>query len=587
MKKIILCLCLMAMAGLFAACDGGSAEPADTGNGQTEQTQQESANAEVGSEQATPRGEQTVSAGPDDINWDEHITFTWLMTGTPPNDYYTSYSDNPVVNYLEHRFNVTFDIQQAPVGTEADALALMMGSGRFTDVMDLGAFTGSIPQLYYDDIIIDISRWLDYMPNLRNLLDTDPELVRAAYDDDGRILMLPIVQDESGYSFTGLLYRHDILETMTSGNVQFPSGYDAPTTLADWEYMLPLMLEYFESAGFADFAPLIIPPQGVIHFGALMNTFGAFHQFYSRNGVVYAGIMEPEFYDFVITMRDWFEFGWIHQDFASRTGDMFFMPNPPLVFGGAAGVFHGMIMHMGDRMSMPELDMNFDVRPMSSPRAPGIAHQDMIRNPGGRFGMALSSAVYAGNHDIGRFLSIIDLLYSEYGGKLRAVGLTAEQIPPGHTIMDRMGMSEGAYWFDESGNVVFHPNITLVGGHIGIDAVNAIRLPGLYAESILNAVRDDETVRAQSLWGIQDNITEVHPLPNQLSPTVEESAILSTNDARINDHRDQMLTMFIMGTAPLTEATWEEFTNQLIAFGIEENREIWQAAYNRYLVRGR
>ena len=38
----------------------------------------------------------------------------------------------------------------------------------------------------------------------------------------------------------GLVYRADILDVMTGGNPQFPSGNSEPTTIEDWEYMLPL-----------------------------------------------------------------------------------------------------------------------------------------------------------------------------------------------------------------------------------------------------------------------------------------------------------------------------------------------------------
>ena len=42
----------------------------------------------------------------------------------------------------------------------------------------------------------------------------------------------------------GLVYRRDILETMTGGNIAFPSGNDEPTTVEDMDYMLELMKQY-------------------------------------------------------------------------------------------------------------------------------------------------------------------------------------------------------------------------------------------------------------------------------------------------------------------------------------------------------
>ena len=588
MKKLFLCLCLLTAMAMIVACGGGNGTADDGGN---QAGGQQGAAATPAPAAGAATGEQAAATrGIDGIDWSEHVTFTWFMMATPANDYYSDFAHNPVSRYLEHRFNVTFEYHQAPVGTDADHLALMMGAGQHTDVIALASYTGSVSQLYYDNIIVDIAQWLDYMPNMRNLLETNPDFNRAARDDFGRILTLPMINEEPTHPWSGLMYRHDILETMTDGNVQFPSGNDVPTTLADWEYMLPLFLEYFQQAGFADFAPLIIPAMGqsmgLFVWGELMNTFGGFHGFYVRNGVVHAGMLEPAMFEYTRTMRDWFERGWIHQDFASQTTGMFFMPNPPLVFGGATGAWFGMTMHMADRMSMPDLGMHFDVRPMPSPMAPGITHRDMIRRREGDFGVGLGPAVATSNPDIGRFLAIVDFLYSHEGGMMRQLGLTADQIPPNDTMMARMGMSEGAYWFGDDGLVVFHPNSDTAGGHINRAAANGIRFPGFNANSFENAVRTPEMVHAHAMWGAQDNYTEVHPLPDQLTPTVEEAAILSANEARIHDLRDQMMASFIMGSVPLNEETWQNFVNQLIDVGYAENRDIWQAAYDRFLVRG-
>jgi putative aldouronate transport system substrate-binding protein len=579
MKKINLLVCLLLILSLLAACGNASEEP-------NEQPQGGNGSAQTPASPGTPSEE----TGPDSINWDEHVTFTWWLNATFPNDYYTSYSDNPVVSYLQNRFNVTFNFEQPVAGTEADSLALMMGTGRYTDAIALAAFTGSLGELYDDGVIINIAEWLDYMPNLKHALETRPEIAQGTYDDEGRILSLPAYYQNIDHGrWTGLLYRHDILETMTGGNVQFPSGNDMPITIADWEYMLPLIKAYFEAAGFADYAPLIIPANGLFWYGELMNSFGATHHYYVRDDVIHSGLLEPGLYEYVKKMRDWFEAGWIHRDFASRTEDMFFMPNPPLVFGGMAGIFTGMVgVHMGDRLSMPDFGLHVDIRPIPSPLAEGISYRDFLY--GGEMGYftMFNSAVYTGNPDIGRFLNIIDYLYSEEGGHLRTLGPLANQIPPGYTVLERMGMPDGTHWYDSNGNIVFHPNLDIVGGHIIQSVINGDRIPGMDIPALYDSIEDsEEEALAQRTWGAHLEVTEVHPLPNMLTPTAEEAATLATNDARINDYRDQMLSMFIMGTTPLTEESWSEFLNQLRSFGIEENVAIWQTVYDRYLARGR
>ena len=578
MKKVLLCLSLIVAIGLFAACGSSNDNDTDSSQQETSQTQDES---------VTPApGGNLAGGGLDAINWDEHVTFTWWLLPPPPNDFYNTANDNAVVNYLEQRFNVTFSFEEPVIGTEGDALALMMGTGRYTDVIHLGVYPGSVTQLYDDGIIVNIAEWLEYMPNLQNIINTQPEIARGVFDDAGRILTLPEFAMGTGYPWAGFMYRHDILEAMTDGNVQFPSGNNSPSTIADWEYMLPLMQAYFQAAGFADYAPLIIPFSGTFHWGDLKSGFGANHTFYVRDGIVHAGITEPAMFEYVSTMRDWFERGWIHSDFASRTTDLFFMPNNPLVFGGAAGTFFGFEMHIGDRMSMPEFGMNFDVRAIPSPLAPGITHRDMMRRSEDTFGVVLGSAVYTGNNDIGRFLAIMDYFYSDDGSLTRTIGLRADQIPLGNTLMAAAEMTDGAWWRDESGNVVINPNIDDVGGHIARLAVNAGRMPGIYRRDVMNANLTEEAANARAVWGAQDETTEVHPLPPVLSPTVEEASTLAANDIHITDHINQTIAMFIMGTTPLNESTWNDFLNQLNSFGLEANRAIWQAAYDRYLMRG-
>jgi putative aldouronate transport system substrate-binding protein len=586
MKKLLLYLNLLVFIGVFAAC-GNDSGTADTEAQTVTQTSDE---ANVSTQTAS---NEPTGTGSDAVNWDEHVNFTWWMiaTPTPALDFYTDYSDNPVTKYLEHRFNVSFTFEQPAAGTDADALALMMGSGRYTDVINLAPYTGSVGQLYEDGIIIDIAEWLDYMPNFRSLLETYPEIARATYDDLGRILMLPHIDLGAGAPWAGLVYRHDILETMTDSNIQFPSGNDAPTTLADWEYMLPIFLDYFEQAGFADFAPLILPanPMGMFHWGELMSGFGGYYLFYVRNDEVRAGMFEPAMFNYVDTMRDWFERGWIHQDFSSRTTDMFFMPNPPLTFGGAAGSFYSMLVHLADRMSVPEEGMFFDVRPIASPLAPGVTQEDMLRRRRGILGTARGHAIYSGNANIGRFLAIMDFFYSEEGGMMKTLGLTADQIAPNDTMMTRMGVSEGVWWNNADGLIEFHPNMHPDTGNVAGPAVNGLRFPGVELYIPQERFVDEPNqidAHAEAVWGAHDDITEVLQLPEELTPTADEAATLSANSARFTDFINQRVGMFIMGTAPLDETSWNEFLDQLREFGYLENRDIWQAAYDRWLVRG-
>jgi hypothetical protein len=262
------------------------------------------------------------------------------------------------------------------------------------------------------------------------------------------------------------------------------------------------------------------------------------------------------------------------------------MPNPPLVFGGAAGIWFGMTMFLDDFLSMPDFGVVADTRPITSPTSQGVTYQDMLRRSEGLFDGGTNAAVYTGNPDIGRFLAVMDIFYTEYGSKLRALGLTTEQIPPNDTMMARILNSEGAYSMNADGTIFVNPRSDWGGGDISHAVLNGIRFPGFGANSLVNSVQSEAVAYAGAVWGAQDAHTEVHPLPAGLTPTDPESVTLSNNEARFNDFINQMIASFIMGTEPLNESTWTDFTNQLRAFGYDENREIWQAAYDRFMARG-
>ena len=116
MKKVFL-FCIMAALMLFSACARD-----DYGNGQDDV-----GNGQVAVEPAVP----DVPTG---VDHSQHETFSlWVMS--TPNEFYHSLDDNPIVRYLNNRFNVTLTFVQPVVGTESDALSLMLFTGNFTDMI--------------------------------------------------------------------------------------------------------------------------------------------------------------------------------------------------------------------------------------------------------------------------------------------------------------------------------------------------------------------------------------------------------------------------------------------------------------------
>jgi ABC-type glycerol-3-phosphate transport system substrate-binding protein len=521
------------------------------------------------------------------VDYSQHEEFSvWLFAD--PYDQYNDYSDNPIVWALNRKFNVTLKFEQPVRGTERDAMSLMFGTGEYTDMIEMSNYTGSISQLYEDGVIVDIAEYLDYMPNFKHLLETNEGFRRTCYDDNGRILTLRSMADpeDPELMFSGLLYRHDILESATGGDIRFPSGNDYPKTIDDWEYMLPIFKSYFEGRNVTDYAPLIIPANGYFSaYGELVNSFGGRAGFYLDDKTVKFGPLEEPFYKYLKKMREWYEKGYIYKDFASRVNDMFFLPNTSLTYGGNAGIFYGLVSQIGSGMSNPQHGLNFDVRPLLSPlsTADGVTEfANFQKNPiyeNAGVGWAFTKKC----ENLPKLLSILDYLYGTEGELLKGYGLTKETGSAENPVYVAAGLQDGFYWV-EGDEPIVNPVVSTIGNYNGFIGN---RLPGV--------VRNAHPPERRIVYTISEPAW--NPYPNAKYPklpgpagggatrTVEEETVFSPNYVRITDYIDSTVPKFIMGTMNLDDAAWADFKAQLKSLGIEENIRIQQAAYDRWLKR--
>jgi len=529
--------------------------------------------------------ESTAPTTAPTVDYSEHEEFTlWLYAA--PNDYYTDYSENPVVQYLNEKFNVTLKFQQPPSGTETDALALMFGTGEYTDAIELSTYSGSWAELYDDGVIVNLADYLAYMPNLADRMAADDNFRKTVFDDDGKMLSFRSTRDETELIWGGLVYRYDILETMTGGNVQFPSGNAEPATIADWEYMLPLFKMYFEAAGMADYAPLILPYNGYFPLGAeILNGFGSHPFYYLDSGKIKFGPLDDGYYNYLKKMKEWYGAGFIYKDFASRTSDPFYLPNTSLTYGAAAGVWFGLSSQLGDAMSMPQYNLIVDVRAIPSPidTASGQTEAHSYAKGEAYEVMGLNYAVSSTCPDIPKLVSILDYLYSEEGAMLKNFGLTKEMGAAEDPVYKAGGLVDGYYWF-EGDKFTYNPILNVVGGPLNNEPFFGLRLPGFMIQKYQKTLAADLFKQADATWSKYISKTR-SSLPLTLARPVDEDKTYADNNTQLMEYLSTQVPKFIMGTSALDDAAWAAFKAQLTSYGAEENIQIQQDAYDRYLQR--
>ncbi|MGI6671888.1 MAG: hypothetical protein ACOX58_10020 [Christensenellales bacterium] len=522
-----------------------------------------------------------VSFGPTTAFAEEPAEFTIWMPSYPT-DYYSDYSENAIVQYLNERFNVKLYFQQPAAGTEQEAFNMLISTGEYTDMMALQYSTVSAQILLDEGIIVNLMDYIDNMPNFKAILENDEEARKAFLTDDGKLLALPVFYTEGRPMWGGLVYRRDILETMTGGNIAFPSGNDIPTTVEDWDYMLPLFKAYFEAAQMPQFAALMIPYNGYFPAGELVSGFGAAPFFYLEGDTVKFGPTQQGFYNYLKKMNEWYEAGYVDADFASRVNDPFYLPNTAMTYGAAAGAWFGLSSQMGGAMSMPQYNLFVNVKAMASPldTQNGVETAN-VRMTDPRIQANTSYVVSTACDDIPRLLSTLDFLFSEEGSKIKGLGLDKAHGAAHNPIYQAVGATEGI-WTEDNGDIKRSERV-LVGGDLAstgiVEALTDQRLPGI---GFIVPDETAETVEADAIW---QKYPATSNYPSFATRTLEEDKVYNKRYNDIVDYLNSMVPRFIMGTEELDENTFKAFADQLNVYGAEELTTIYQDAYDRYLTR--
>lgn len=503
--------------------------------------------------------------------------------------YFGTKDESPVIKYLSDKFNFSIEFQQPPVGSEAESFNNMLGSGMYTDIMEV-TYSSQLPSvLYQDGVIIDLAPYLEtYMPNYYAYLH-DPaniDVYKAMYDSEGHCFAVTAEATDGtpALDWAGMVYRRDILETMTGGYISFPSGNDEPITVADWEYMMELMKTYFEATGMNDTAVLILPYQGYFSTGELVSGFGCSGGWQVTDGKVAFGLTTPEFYNYLKKMNEWYEKGYIYQDFASRVNDLFYQPNTALTYGGAAGIFFGGYWQLEGKMSLPEYGLNMDVRAASAP----LDTENGVETGFPALGLVTVSGVgpsigawcvssTCSKENMIRFMTWADYLYSEEGAMIKSYGFTGEQAAADPLYVE-LGLEKGLYWFDEDGT--FHEDTRVLSNEIEGIGLNGSRLPGMNYKKYEYDLTEKSFLDADKIWSRYGNSGD---FPNNAKGTPDEETKLADYYNTYTDYMNSIIVKFIMGTEELNEETYAAYVEQMNKFGIEDAIRIKQEIYDRYM----
>ena len=561
---------------------------------------------------------------------DEEVdTFTIWLGSNVDSAYYASFNDNPIVQYLEKKFELNLEFITPVVGNETDNFNTLIATGDYPDMMDLSFYTGTVADLYDngDGVCLDLTQYIaDYMPNYSAFLEANKEDVTAFAAIDGKYLTLNNYNSDVPRQWGGYVYRRDWLlkygtdpvtgEAFKSweengvyrDNVNFPDGYldadgnDNPLTVADWEWMFAQFekspdYEYAISLGYRGY-------EETGEFLCAWNT-GSLWNTYDEDGdgiyeTVKFGAANESFRDYVETVREWYVKGWLDPDFATHTTDLFYQVDANTVYQGKVGAWYGTVGQMGNMIESPDqpATQGIDVWGAPQPKLtadsedPSIFYQDGMETVRK---WIITDAIEGKN--IEKFMTMLDWLCSAEGSIMRDCGMSKadmEEYDIDLSLFEKYNLMNGCYTIvnekgeaDPNGKYYRQDDIIVYdSGSLGV-AISCgyffgMGAPHKYRYQADDNHNDHRKVMAYDAWAKYPNKGYLSgSLTSQMSS--EDGQSYRNTQAAIRDYLAIEVPKFIKGQTELNDKNWQKFQAALKTRKQEKNTEILQGVVDSAL----
>jgi putative aldouronate transport system substrate-binding protein len=534
---------VLTLSLILAACSNNAGT--GTGNDQTAKPSESPANA--GSGNGNKEGGEPGPVYPLDTK--EGFSYWGAINGNLVT-FTTNLAEAPIGKAIAEATGVKVEYIHPSEGQELEQFNLLIASTELPDAMEYTwtSYPGGPEKAIADGVIVPLNDLIDkHAPNLKKILEADPELDKMVKTDSGQYYAFPMLRNTEGVVFRGPILRKDWLDEL---------GLAVPVTIDDWHAMLTAFKEKKGAA-----APLSA------QYANKMNLQDAFYGAYRTSqdfyiddeGKVRYGPLDPQFKDVIALFRQWYSEGLIDKDFPiveratldkrilnGETGATVFL------LGGGMGRWLE-----SAKAQTPEFDLVAAPYPvLNAGERPFTGQRDFKYNP--KASVAITTS--AQNPEL--IVKWLDFAYSEQGAMMYNFGIEGES----YTI--------------ENGVPTFTDTIMANEKYNSQQMLSQYTVPNgpypMHEEKTTNTFpQQDEAIK---VWSETD--AAKHILPAFITPTVDESKQVAQTMTAVNTYMEEMFIKFVMGNEPLDK--FGDFVKQLEEMGVRDVIAIYQGAMDRY-----
>lgn len=442
----------------------------------------------------------------------------------------------------------------------------LIASGDLPDIIYPNYYPGGYEAGVEDGIIHpDMDYYIrNYMPNYMSLLNSNEQLKREATADSGKMLVAKCIVGqantvESEGTYMGLAYRADLLEQL---------GMDVPTTIDEWHDVLVAA----KNAGIK--YPFVLDQDGG---SALACAWGVGTQSGDREFLqveddkVVCGQAKDSWKGYLDTMKQWYAEGLINPNF---TTFHFYLDTPASVQNNES-ILYSMVLSAftGNNYASFHMIDNPDafLQPIVAP----------VLNPG-------DEPMQWGDRKIGKEGCFISATCKN--PELAAQWLDFQYSQQGQ-LLNWYGIENVTYTFDENGEPQFTdfvlnnaegmPPKDFLQRYALNEGESFLGKHDISASWKISAAQTEGPnyqLEAVKIWSSPEK--NVY-LTNSLTLTAEESAI-NSKFTDVLTMIDEYTIGYITGQ---DVKPFEEYVQDLYAYGLQDVLDVYQAAYDRYLAR--
>lgn len=462
-------------------------------------------------------------------------------------------TDLPIIQEITKRTGVNFEFVAAP-NTEdqfREKFNVTVASGDIPDIM-VSTYRDDMMKVAEQGTFAALDDYIDqYAPNLKKILDENPDYIRDIRASDGNIYFMPFIGAVK--TFKVWMLRGDWLDKL---------GLEVPVTLDDWYNVLKAFKEQDPNGnGEADEIPYTTrnTQAGVLAF---MEAFGisgfeANEQFFIEDGQVKYAYTDPRCKEALEFINKLYSEGLIDSEYATNDTNVWLSRLTNEV-SGACQDTTARAYSLGTQVRAANADSDAYFVVVAPPKGPdGIqmttSQMQAIRG---------FTAISADSPYIKEIVQLFDYFYSEEGSLLMNFGI------------------EGETYTMENGKPTYTENIA--NDSQGRSILSMLNIYGHREWAYKQDIGYEDALLDETYVNYRNDMEQyIRPTIPALSFTEEEREVINSTYTEIQTYKDEMINKFIMGKEPLDN--FDSFVQTLKNMGIDDVLAVEQAAYDRYV----